>query len=180
MRLKVLLGAVVASAAGLAGIKADAGIPAKWEKWMMVDNAFVVDTEDVKIQGDHIRLWVERAAAGVEKANPSLKYETWDGKVRISCKDFHYQAERYVNNAGYKLLTLGLSPDWKKSDWLKIKPNVIAYPLADQLCFLTGSPGFTKEVTPPAWAQKIIDKFEGNNLPESTDVEVDFLEPEDS
>ena len=42
----------------------------------------------------------------------------------------------------------------------KITPDSIGYPLADNLCYLTGVDGYTKNEVQPEWATKVIKTIE--------------------
>ena len=159
----------LAASAGLLFMPfAKAGIPSSEQKWMSMGTGFVVDTEDVEMKGGHLRFYVERRASGAEHAGQG---NSWNGKVRVSCEDFHFRSERYV--------TTGWG-GWVKSDWEKIKPGQVGYDLANQLCFLTGRPGYTPEQNPPEWAKKIIKKFKGNIDIESIEIDEIEAEPSDS
>lgn len=164
----MLAGVALVSLVGLASLpSAKAGIPSAEQKWMSMgdNNQWVVDTEDVQMKGGHLRFYVERRAKGGEHAAAG---SSWQGKVRVSCEDFHSRIEVYRGGLyGYT-----------KSKWEKIKPGEAAYELAYQLCFLTGRPGYTAESNPPQWAQKIINKFQGNSNPEAVEIQEDFIDVE--
>ena len=66
----------------------------------------------------------------------------------MDCKK---QRSRYEYNDGI----MNYNYDWNpfvKGEW--------NYLIANQLCFLTGTDGYTPEVSPPPWAKKIIKNSE--------------------
>ena len=46
----------------------------------------------------------------------------------------------------------------------KITPDSIGYPLADNLCYLTGVEGYTKNEVQPEWATKVINTIESKPI----------------
>lgn len=139
-------GSLLASCIVTSQSPALAGIPSSEKTWMQANPNWVVNTEDVEIDGTHIRLWVQRTAS----TDDSKAGDSWTGKYRISCYDLHSRIE--PNSV--------LWQRWPFRPWEKIKPDDFGWELANQLCFLTGVKGYTKEANPPAWAKKIISKFQ--------------------
>ena len=150
---------LLALTAGLSSA-AIAGIPeSKQTKWVRVNKSsitgpgiWLIDTEDIEVKGYKLRFWVERKQGKIEKADgnksPS-KYNrvNWTGKYRVNCKDF----------------TSSIHPDMGsifggnyRVNQGKIRQSQFSYALADNFCFLTGAPGYTKNANPPKWVRSII------------------------
>ena len=109
-------------------------------KWQRVNDAWTIDTEDVEIKRDKIRFGVKRNAIGNEEMSTQALMMTWTGKLRIRCGDFHTQTQVQ----GYFA-----------SGWVRITPDLFAYELASNFCYLTNTPGFTPEPIIYAWQDKI-------------------------
>ena len=129
----------------------NAGIPAAHRtenaKWMQVDPAFMVDTEDIGIRGDRIRFWVRRTAVGNEEMSTQQR-TTWTGKMEIRCGDFHARgATRYRD--GWSGYTYIYGP------WEQMDNRHFGSTLASNFCHLVGSPGYTPEPIQHEWQRKI-------------------------
>ena len=132
-----------------------AGVPSAHQaenaKWMRVSGNWTVDTEDIEVRGDQIRLWVRRNPTGNEEM--STQYQTaWIGKVRVRCGDFHakLQPRRTIYYYGSPV-----GHDYSGGHWEKIDQSQFAYHLASNFCYLTGSPGYTPEPIDHEWQRKI-------------------------
>ena len=73
---------------------------------------------------------------------------SWMGKVRVDCKKFK---QTIIVNTGALISSSRTS---------KITPGTIGYQIADNLCFLTGIEGYTKNTYTPNWANKVIEAIE--------------------
>ena len=134
-----LLAALAFPTVGLAGIP-----QTQEEKWATIkwkDQEWLVDTEDVEVKGTKIRFYVQRRATPEEN---QAENRGWRGKARIDCKNFKRRGETFSGSI------------YLAQRWEKITPAEFAYELANQFCFLTGVDGYTAEVSPPPWANKII------------------------
>ena len=116
-------------------------------KWQRVNANWIIDTEDVDVKGDKIRFWVKRNATGDEEMS-TQQINTYTGKLRIRCGDFHRRIDsQEINKWGNTYINPG--------NWQKIKPLEFAYKLASNFCYLTKTPGFTPEPIVHTWQQKI-------------------------
>lgn len=101
-------------------------------KWVWAAKRFAIDTEDVEIKGNNLRLYYQD--------------EMGSRKLRIRCDKKHYRVERYM----------GWDYGWNASNWESLVDSTMFYEVASQLCFLTGIEGSYPEKDPPQWAEKII------------------------
>ena len=133
-----------------------AGVPDSLEvgtsKWQRVNERWTIDTEDVELKGDQIRFWVERTAAGDE--NAAWIFNSYRGKLRISCADFEQRVERLTHNA------FGVAHIYRHQ-WQKIKPGYFAYTLASNFCHFTGVAGYTPEPLEHEWQRRLSLSLEG-------------------
>ena len=107
-----------------------AGIPqSKNERYQVLRGNLYLDTEFFQINGQEMRL---RLKVGRE--------EFGSFQTRIKCKDFRSRDDVSGDKGKYKAIT----------------PLSFHYELANQLCFLTNAPGYIPELSPPAWAEKLI------------------------
>jgi hypothetical protein len=141
-----------------AGSSAFAGVPSDFSgqdgKWIVVNDNWSIDTEDVDRKGDVLRFWVRRRASGTEESS-TQSVTTWTGKVRVRCGDFHARTEAgAVNGYGMRIYVPG--------PWERIDKTQFAYVLASNFCYLTGSPGYTAEPVNSSWQRKITEALKGN------------------
>jgi hypothetical protein len=101
-------------------------------KWVWATKRFAIDTEDVEIKGNNLRLYYQD--------------DLGSRKLRIRCDKKDYRVERY----------LGWEYGWNASNWESLVDGSMFYEVASQLCFLTGIHGSYPEQNPPLWAEKII------------------------
>ena len=153
---KLLAISIASASIAIGAIPAVAGVPASETisqgKWQRVNNAWTIDTEDVDIKGDKIRFWVKRNAIGNEEMTTQRLLMTWTGKLRIRCGDFHTQTQVQGYFAG---------------GWERITPDLFAYELASNFCYLTKTPGFTPEPITYAWQEKITAVLKKQLTPEA-------------
>ena len=107
-----------------------AGIPeSQTDKYQRLRGELYIDTELVQVNGQAINFWLK---VGSEESSRFL--------TRIKCKDFTSRTDVGGDTGGYKTITR----------------SSFQYELANQLCFLTGTSGYSPEPDTPAWARKII------------------------
>ncbi len=128
-----------------------AGIPTSEQKWAQANENWSIDTEDVDMDGKHIRFYVERTSTEGEHAAEGSR---WTGKIRVSCEDFHSRIE----------VQGGAWGGYYKQPWQKIKPSEFAHILASNFCFLTNVPGYTPEPNPEEWVTKIINTIKSQPI----------------
>ena len=77
-------------------------------KWQVVNENWTIDTQDVDVKGDQIRIWVERTPSASEES--STQYSTaWQGKIRIRCSDFHARIDPEGRNGyGMRMIIRGI------------------------------------------------------------------------
>ena len=130
----------------------NAGLPTSKETWISLDNEpdgpqYYVNAADSKISGSKISLGMTRQQGRNERAD-GYYVMSWTGKVRVDCRKFK---QTIIAKTG------GLLSTSRTSD---ITPGTIGYQIADNLCFLTGIDGYTKNTFTPYWANKIIETIE--------------------
>ena len=115
-----------------------AGIPEslKPTKWMRINESWLIDTEDVELKGSKLRFYVERQASKDEVGERDY-IASYVGKLRLRCSDFSTKIE------GRKQGLFGSY--YLSGAWEKIRPDMMAYELANYFCFLTGVEGYTRE-----------------------------------
>lgn len=101
-------------------------------KWAWATKRFAIDTEDVEIKRNNLRLYYQD--------------DMGSRKLRIRCDRKDFRVERY----------LGWDYGWNASNWESLVEGTMFYEIASQLCFLTGAQGSYPEQNPPPWAEKII------------------------
>ena len=71
-----------------------AGIPEslKPTKWMKINDAWIIDTEDVELKGSKFRFYVERRATKDEIGDRDYVL-SYVGKLRLRCSDFSSKIE---------------------------------------------------------------------------------------
>jgi len=116
-----------------------AGIPEslKPTKWMKINQAWMIDTEDVELKGSKFRFYVERRATKDEVGERDY-IASYVGKLRLRCSDFSSKIEVRYENPPFGSYYQG-------GAWEKIRPDMMAYQLANYFCFLSGVEGYTRE-----------------------------------
>ena len=104
---------------------------------------FMIDTEDVYIKREKLRFYVKSELKPTTIPDPDIM-ESWEGKLRINCKNFTKKKEISIWGA------------YQEMPYSPIKSNEFSYVLAENFCFLTGVEGYTAEKNPPKWVEKII------------------------
>lgn len=158
--LSALLSVLLSASGSRAGVPSE--FSAEGGKWIVVDDNWSIDTEDVERNGDILRFWVRRRATGNEQSSTQGMTE-WTGKIRVRCGDFHARTEAgFVNGYGMRVYVPG--------PWERIDRAQFAYALAANFCYLTGAPGYTPELSTSAWQQKISDLLKGTASPSGPSV----------
>ena len=130
----------------------NAGLPTNKETWISLENEpdgpqYYVNAADTKILGSKISLGMTRQQ-GRDERSDGYYIMSWTGKVRVDCKKFK---QTIIVNTGALISSSRTS---------KITPGTIGYQIADNLCFLTGIEGYTKNTYTPYWANKVIEAIE--------------------
>ena len=138
----------------------NAGLPTSKETWISLDNEpdgpqYYVNAADSKISGSKITLGMTRQQGRNERSD-GYYVMSWTGKVRVDCRKFK---QTIIAKTG------GLLSSSRTSD---ITPGTIGYQIADNLCFLTGIDGYTKNAFTPYWATKIIETIESKPYKKAT------------
>jgi len=138
-----------------------AGIPLEKDSWLPMDGGYSnyqINTLDAKASGSKITLGISRGNASYD--NPDgYHINQWTGKVTIDCKKFTFKISAKPGGRGlFASTTTG-----------KINPNNAGYPLADNLCFLTGVEGYTRNSYTPYWASQVIKTIESKPIKKYTD-----------
>ena len=138
----------------------NAGLPTSKETWISLDNEpdgpqYYVNAADSKISGSKITLGMTRQQGRNERSD-GYYVMSWTGKVRVDCRKFK---QTIIAKTG------GLLSSSRTSD---ITPGTIGYQIADNLCFLTGIDGYTKNALTPYWATKIIETIESKPYKKAT------------
>ena len=121
---------------------ANAGIPKERDVWMDIDlkpGIWKVNTSEAKLAGPSITVLVSRQQEKDENAD-GFYIMSWTSKTKVNCKTFKQT-----------ILKAGL---FGQTD--KIQPDYIGYPLADNLCYLTGVEGYTPNENPPEWVNRVV------------------------
>ena len=129
-----------------------AGIPQRVNpnKWIRINKAFMVDTEDIEIKKGKLRFYIQRNATDSDAGQKDYVAE-YQGKLRINCDKFTALIQGKVNN-GFGGIYVG-------NDWRALTTDHIGYDFANYFCYLTGSEGYTKESSEPEWVKKIINNI---------------------
>tara|TARA_Y100001968_G_scaffold14660_1_gene11807 strand:- start:165 stop:698 length:534 start_codon:yes stop_codon:yes gene_type:complete len=159
--MKYLLIALTAALALPTATPLQAGIPSSLkggagatglERWVKIDSNYWVDTEDVLKSGKILRFYIQRRATKEDYEGFDLLTRNYLGKLRINCHK--YQSK----------LKIRIDRDFVFGDnynsggtWDDIRPSSIAYRFANDLCFLTGVEGYTREKDEKPWVTKIIE-----------------------
>ena len=120
----------------------NAGIPTERDVWMGIDlkpGIWKVNTSEAKAVGSSITVLVSRQQEK-DEASDGFYIMSWTSKVKVNCKTFKQT-----------ILKAGL---FGQTD--KIQPDYIGYPLADNLCYLTGIEGYTPNENPPEWVNRVV------------------------
>ena len=141
----------------------NAGIPKEFEDRYMVaadgkDSTWLVDTEDIEVKGSVIRLNVQRTVKNADKDSSV----PWRGRLRIDCKKFEQKAE--LKGGATTLGGLILGGGYSKTPWIKITKKDVSYKFADDLCYLTGVKGYTKNEDNPEWVLKVVETVESKPI----------------
>ena len=135
----------------------NAGIPLDKDTWVPLDELgegiYQINTGDAKALGSKVTVGVSRNQ-GENEQSDGYYIMSWTGKVKVDCKKFKYTI---TAKAGGR----GLFP---ASSTYKITSDTIGYRLADNLCYLTGVEGYTKNDFPPDWALKVIKTIESKPI----------------
>ena len=132
-----------------------AGIPSEKDTWVPINTfgkgKYQINTSDAKASGSKITVGVSRSQGENEQADGHY-IMSWIGKVKVDCKKFKYT------------ITARGGAVFASSSTYKITPDGVGYPLADNLCFLTGVEGYTKNENTPDWALKVIKTIESKPI----------------
>ena len=133
-----------------------AGIPSEKDAWVAMDgnwSIYQINTLDAKASGSKITLGISRGSSTTDRPD-GYHVNQWTGKVKIDCKKFTYTISARVGGRGL----------FPSSTSGKINPNNAGYPLADNLCFLTGVEGYTRNSYTPDWALRVIKTIESQPI----------------
>ena len=122
------------------------------DKWVRIDENWMIDTEDVEVKSGKLRFYVQRNATKDEFEGPSQYVMSYIGKARIKCDKFQVGIQVKMNS--------GLGSYYGPPNYESITKNNIGYTLANYFCFATGVEGYTRELNEPDWVVKIIDNIE--------------------
>ncbi len=125
-------------------------------KWMKINESWIIDTEDVELKGNQLRFYVERQASKDEIGNRDYLM-SYVGKLRLRCSDFSSKIQVRIENPPF-------GSYYGRGAWEKIRPDMMAYTLANYLCFLSRSKGYTRETKEPRWAAKIIQTVQTKSI----------------
>ena len=136
--------------------KSKAGIPEDKDAWMEIERSgpgkVQINTLDAKAVGSKITVGITRRQ-GENEQSDGYYVMSWTGKVQVDCKKFKMKITAKTGG--------GLFP---ATSTYKITPDSIGYPLADNLCYLTGVEGYTKNEVQPEWATKVIKTIESKPI----------------
>tara|TARA_Y100000746_G_C15390289_1_gene401883 strand:+ start:580 stop:1104 length:525 start_codon:yes stop_codon:yes gene_type:complete len=119
-------------------------------------------------------LLTTKSFAGINKSDEIMKWRKINDNSFIDTKEFSLKnnfLELNIKNKGYKKIKLVIDcknltykkiADNKKSLEKPIQLKSIEYKIASEVCFLTGTKGFYKEIRPVSWARVIINRFQQN------------------
>ena len=130
----------------------NAGIPLEKDTWVEIDSkrgSYQINTADAKVSGSKVSVGVSRTQ-GENEQSDGYYIMSWTGKVKVDCRKFKYTITANVGGRGL----------FPASSTYKITSDTIGYQLADNLCYLTGVEGYTKNDFPPDWALKVIKTIE--------------------
>ena len=135
-----------------------AGIPESKspDKWVRINENWIIDTEDVEVKSGKLRFYMQRTATKDEFEGPSQYIASYIGKVRIKCDKFQVGIQVKMNSA--------LGGYYAAANWQSITPEQIGYSLANYFCYLSGSEGYTRESYEPAWVTQIINNVAANKI----------------
>ena len=137
-----------------------AGIPLEKDTWVEIDSkrgSYQINTADAKASGSKVTVGVSRTQ-GENEQSDGYYIMSWTGKVKVDCKKFKYTITAKAGGRGL----------FSSSSTYKITKNDIGYLLADNLCYLTGVEGYTKNDFMPDWALKVIKTIESKPIKKFT------------
>ena len=126
------------------------------DKWVRINENWMIDTEDVEVKSGKLRFYVQRNATKDEFEGPSQYVMSYIGKARIKCDKFQVGIQVKMNSA--------LGGYYAAANWQSITPDHIGYQLSNYFCYLSGSEGYTRESYEPAWVTQIINNVEVNKI----------------
>ena len=139
----------------------NAGIPLDKDTWVPLDELgegiYQINTGDAKAIGSKVTVGVSRNQ-GENEQSDGYYIMSWTGKVKVDCKKFKYTITAKAGGRGL----------FSSSSTYKITKNDIGYQLADNLCYLTGVEGYTKNDFMPDWALKVIKTIESKPIKKYT------------
>ena len=109
---------------------------------------YQINTLEAKAKGSKIIVGIDRRMTPSEVTDGYTKLN-WNGKVTVSCRKFKYTIKAAVGGGTFTT-----------SRTYKITMGDIGYVLADNLCYLTGVKGYTKNQSLPYWASETIKTIE--------------------
>ena len=130
------------------GTPALAGLPDSiTNKWVRIESTFMINTEDIDLNGSILRFLVERIAPPGETQQKGI-LSSYEGKLSLNCDDFTFKSRPKLKGP--------FGSYYAQESWKDIKRGMYSYRLANYFCFLTGVEGYTREESEPKWATKII------------------------
>ena len=132
----------------------NAGIPLEKDTWVELESkrgSYQINTADAKVLGSKVTVGVSRTQ-GENEQSDGYYIMSWTGKIKVDCKKFKYT------------ITAKAGGLFSSSTTYKITKDKVGYQLADNLCYLTGVEGYTKNDTPPDWALKVIKTIESKPI----------------
>ena len=129
----------------------NSGTPFDINSWVSLDGVFrnyQINTLDAKARGSKIIVGINRKMTNAEAVDGYSKLN-WNGKVVVSCRKFKYTITAKMGR--------GLT-----SRTYNITRDDLGYKLADNLCYLAGVEGYTKNEDTPYWASETIKTIERN------------------
>ena len=140
----------------------NAGIPIEKDTWVKIDTGgkgkYLINTAEAKALGSKVTVEVSRSQ-GEDEQSDGYYIMSWTGKVKVDCKKFKYTITAKPGGRGL----------FSASSTYKITNDSIGYQLADNLCYLTGVEGYTKNELPPYWALKVIKTIESKPIKKYVD-----------
>ena len=147
-----------------------AGIPESLNptKWMRINDAWLIDTEDIELKGSKLRFYIEREARKDEIGDNDYRV-SYVGKLRLRCSDFSTKIESREEGP--------FGSYYQGGAWEKIRPELMAYKLANYFCFLTSVEGYTREEEEPDWVEKIIETVQSKPISKSNQANINCDSP---
>ena len=125
----------------------------KLYKWQPIGSAFLINTEDFKIQKNILTFFILRKSIPTDIVEKRLLKNQYLAALNVNCDQFTYS----IQDIYEKKFPKNRSIMFKE---IKQNPQLISYQVANYLCFTINSQNYNRKRNEPDWVKKIIDNIE--------------------